>query len=132
MSDDLDQITSTFNRFSAAWKTNDAAAVAGFFAEDGSLVNPFGQRADGRAGVAAMYAEYFGGMLRGSSTTINVTRVRAVGHTHAFADGEQTIHAADGTVLLALRIAALLARDGGGWRIVDARPYTLATIPGES
>lgn len=129
MSAQLDQITSTFDRFSAAWKSNDGAAVAGFFVEDGALVNPFGQRADGRPAVAAMYSEYFGGMLRGTSTTISLTRVRAVEENHAFADGEQTIYAADGSVVLVVHLAALLRRDGNGWRFVDARPYTYETMP---
>src|SRR6266516_7630293 len=119
----FDQIKSTLDRFAAAWKTNDGATVAGFFAEDGSLINPFGQRADGRTAVAAMYAEYFGGMLRGTSTTINLASVRAVEQDHAFADAEQTINASDGSVVLVAHLAALLRREGDGWRFVDARPY---------
>jgi uncharacterized protein (TIGR02246 family) len=122
----LDQIKSTLDRFAAAWKTNDGATVAGFFVEDGSLINPFGQTAEGRTAVAAMYSEYFGGMLRGTSTTFNLAGVRTVEKDHAFADGEQTIHAADGNVVLVLHIAALLRRDGEGWRFVDLRPYVLA------
>jgi uncharacterized protein (TIGR02246 family) len=118
-----------FGLFAYAWKTNDATAVAGFFVEDGSLVNPFGQRADGRTAIAAMYSGYFAGMLRGTSTTINLATVRAVETNHAFADGEQTISAAGGEVVLVAHIAALLRRDRDGWRFVDARPYTLPTIP---
>lgn len=130
MSAHFDQVKSTFDRFSAAWKTNDGAAVASFFVEDGALINPFGQRADGRTAIAAMYSEYFGGMLRGTSTTINLTSVRAVENNHAFADGEQTIYAPDGKVVLVVHLAALLRRDGGGWRFIDSRPYAFATIPG--
>ncbi len=118
-----------FALFADAWKTNDATAVAGFFVEDGSLINPFGQRADGRTAVAAMYSEYFGGMLRATSTTFTLASVRAVETNHAFADGEQTISAAGGEVVLVAHMAALLRRDGDGWRFVDARPYTFPTIP---
>lgn len=124
MSVQFDQIKSTLDRFCAAWKTNDGATVAGFFVEDGSLINPFGERADGRTAVAAMYSEFFGGMLRGTSTTINLASVRAVEKDHAFADGEQTINAPDGNVVLVVHLAALLRRDGDEWRFVDARPYT--------
>lgn len=125
-----EQIKSTFDRLATAWKTNDGATVASFFAEDGALINPFGQRADGRAAIAAMYAEYFGGMLHGTSSTVKITNVRAVENNHAFVDGEQTIYAPDGSIVLAVHLAALLRRDGDGWRIVDARPYTFATRPG--
>ena len=130
MSAHFEQIRSTLDRFSAAWNANDGAAVASCFVDDGSLINPFGQRAAGRDAVAAMYTDYFGGMLRGSTTTIDLASVRDVENDHAFADGEQTIHAADGSVILAVHIAALLRRDGDGWRFVDARPYTYATMPG--
>jgi uncharacterized protein (TIGR02246 family) len=53
-----EQIESTYDRFCAAWKTNDGAKVAGFFAEDGARINPFGQRADGCAAVSAMYTAF--------------------------------------------------------------------------
>ena len=111
---------------STAWKTNDGPAVGGFFVEDGSLINPFGQRADGRAAISAMYAEYFGGMLSGTSTTFTLANVRGIENNHAFADGEQTISAPDGTVVLVVHLAALLRRDGDSWRLVDGRPYTFA------
>jgi len=122
----FDQVKSTLDRFSAAWKANNGATVADFFVEEGSLINPFGQRADGRTAVAAMYSEYFEGMLRGTSTTVNLASVRAVEQDHAFADGEQTINAPDGTVVLVAHISALLRRDGDGWRFVDSRPYAFA------
>jgi uncharacterized protein (TIGR02246 family) len=129
MSAHFGQIKSTLDGFSAAWKTNDGATVAGFFVEDGTLINPFGHRADGRAAVAAMYSEFFAGMLAGSSTTVDLASVRPVGDDHAFADGHQTINGPDGSAVLEVHIAALLRRDGDGWRFVDARPYTLAATP---
>lgn len=129
MSAHVDEITSSLDSFAAAWQTNDGAAVAGFFVEDGALVNPFGQRADGRTAVAAMYSEYFGGMLRGTSTTFDFASVRPVEDDHAFVDAEQTIHAPDGAVVLVVHLAALLRRDGEVWRFVDSRPYTFATLP---
>jgi uncharacterized protein (TIGR02246 family) len=125
-----DQIRAMFDRVAAAWAANDGRAVADFFTEDGSLINPFGQRADGRAAVAAMYAEYFAGMLRGTTTAVDLTSVRAVGDDHAFADAEQTIHAPDGRVVLAVHLAALLRREGEDWRFVDSRPYAVAPAPG--
>jgi uncharacterized protein (TIGR02246 family) len=125
----FDEIKAMFDGFAAAWKTNDAAAVAGFFTDDGSLVNPFGERADGRAAVEAMYAKNFQGLLRGSSTTIALSGVRVVETQHALADGDQIVYGSDGGVLFPLHCAVLLRRESGGWRIVDARPYVVATRP---
>jgi len=119
-----DAIKASLDRFCAAWQTNDGAAVGGFFTDDGSLINPFGQRADGRTAVAAMYTEYFAGMLRGTATTVTLASVRAVGPDYAFVDSEQTITGSDGSVVLTVHLAALLRREGQDWRFVDARPYT--------
>jgi hypothetical protein len=69
-------------------------------------------------------------MLRETSTTFSLASVRAVENNHAFADGEQTIHAPDGHVILVVHIAALLRREDEGWRVVEARPYTFAPVPG--
>jgi uncharacterized protein (TIGR02246 family) len=124
-----DTVLAFFKLFADGWKTNDGAVVASFFVEDGALINPFGQRADGRTAIAAMYSEYFGGMLRGTSTTFDLASVRAVETNHAFADGEQTISASSGEVVLVVHLAALLRRDGDSWRFVDARPYSFPAIP---
>lgn len=70
-----------------------------------------------------MYSDFFGGMLRGASTTVKLDSVRAVEGQYAFADGEQTTDAPDGKVVLVVHLAALLLRDADGWRFVDARPY---------
>jgi uncharacterized protein (TIGR02246 family) len=120
---------SAYDRLAVEWKTNQGAAVASAFVEDGALINPFGERADGRTAIASMYGEYFAGMLGGTTTSFRLSQVRAVESNHAFVDAEQTIHGRDGRVVLTVHLAAVLRRDGDGWRFVDARPYTLASKP---
>ena len=116
-------------KVATAWSANDGAAFAAFFTEDGSLINPFGERADGREALTAMYSEYFGGMLNGTTTSISLTRVRPIGPDHAFADAEQTIYAANGDVLMALHVVNLLRKDGDDWQLADSRPYTFPPPP---
>src|SRR5262245_15455208 len=130
MSTPVDPIKAVFEDFSAAWKSNSGAAVAALFVEDGALVNPFGQRANGRKAVEAMYAEYFGGMLHGTSTSFTLSSVRFVGNDHALADGEQIINASDGSIVLTVHLVTLLRRESAGWRFADARPYVFTAIPG--
>ncbi len=113
-------IVAFHDKLAAAWRANDAVAFAAFFTEDGSLINPFGERADGREALTAMYSEYFGGMLKGTTTSISLSQLRPVEPDHAFADAEQTIYAANGDVLMALHVVNLLRRDGGDWRLVDS------------
>lgn len=122
-------IASFHDKLAAAWRANDGVAFAAFFTEDGSLINPFGERADGREALTVMYSEYFGGMLKGTTTSISLSQLRPVEPDHAFADAEQTIYAANGDVLMALHVVNLLRRDGDDWRLVDSRPYAFPPPP---
>ena len=115
--------------FADAWRANDGPQLASFFTDDSSIVNPFGERADGSQAVAAMYTEYFGGLLRGTTTTIDHVSVRAIEGHHAFVDGEQTISASSGEIVMTVHLAALLRRSGPSWRFADARPYTFPALP---
>src|ERR1044071_9921784 len=82
MAADRASVQTFFDRAAQVWQANDGGAFAHLFAEDGSLINPFGERADGRGAVGAMYSEYFKGMLSGTSTSTTVQSVRAVGEDH--------------------------------------------------
>jgi uncharacterized protein (TIGR02246 family) len=130
MSDDRASVEAFYGTFTDAWKSNDAGQVAGHFAEDGTLINPFGQRADGREAVEAMYAEYFGTILRGSETSVRLDSVRSVEADHVFVDGDQSVVGSDGAALFELHISALSRRDGDSWRFVDVRPFTVLPPPG--
>ena len=129
MTQDGAQLDELFGLFDKSWEANDGEAVAGHFTADGSLVNPFGERADGRDAVAAMYSQYFGGMLAGTTISSTITSVRPVGDDHALVDGEQTITGSDGETVLAVRLCALLRRDGDAWCFADSRPYVVAAPP---
>ena len=129
MASNEDQIRSVVQRFSEAWNRNNGAEVGAFFTEDGCLINPFGERANGRASVGEMYTRYFGGILHGTTTAFSVGTIRMVEQSHAFLDGDQVVHAADGSVLLQVHVSALMRRETDGWRFVDARPHIVATRP---
>ena len=131
MSSSENTVAAFHQKLAAAWSANDGPAFAAFFTQDGSLINPFGERADGRAALSAMYSEYFGGMLKGTTTSISLTHSRSIGPDHAFADAEQTIYAANGDVLMALHVVNLLRKDGDDWRLVDSRPYGFPPPPAQ-
>lgn len=129
MGQDGTTVETFFEQFSHAWTLNDGGALAPFFVDDATLINPFGERADGRAAVGAMYTEYFGGMLRGTTTTLTLESVRVVENTHALCDAQQPVYGPDGAPILVVHLTALLRRDGDGWKFVDARPYTTPPLP---
>jgi uncharacterized protein (TIGR02246 family) len=122
-------VAAFFEKLAASWKANDGAEFAAHFTEDGSLINPFGERADGRAALAAMYTEYFGGMLAGTTTSISLTHLRSIDADHVLADAEQKVYAPTGEVILALHIVKLLRRSGDDWQMVDSRPYAFLEVP---
>ena len=122
-------VAAFFGKLAEAWDTNDGPAFAALFVEDGSLINPFGERADGRAALTSMYSAYFGGMLSGTTTSIVPGELRSIGVDHAFVDSEQTIYAENGDVLLALHVVNLLRKEGADWRLVDSRPYAFQPLP---
>ncbi|MGW4242383.1 SgcJ/EcaC family oxidoreductase [Nocardia sp. NPDC004722] len=126
---ELAGITAFLDRLTDTWKTNDGTALGDLFTPDGSLINPFGERADGRDAVAAMYSAYFQGMLGGTTTTCGLERVRAVSGEHALLDAEQVITAPTGEIALTVHLAALLRRDGDSWLFADCRPYVVAERP---
>lgn len=118
-----------FEKVATTWEENDGPAIAALFTEDGSLINPFGERADGRNALTAMYSEYFDGMLKGTTTSLTLTELRTVESNHALADADQTIYATNGDVVLTLHVVNLLRRDGSDWKFVDCRPYAYASVP---
>lgn len=115
--------------FAHAWSTAGGSALGACFTEDASLINPFGERAEGRAAVATMYDEYFSTILRATTTRVKLDALRAVGGDHAFVDVDQTILGSDGETVMAVHLCALLRHEDEGWKFVDSRPYTVATIP---
>lgn len=127
---DESSVVEFFDGLCKAWETNDGAELAKRFTDDGSLINPFGERADGRAAVSAMYTDYFSGLLAGTTSTFRLETVRAIDTDHVLTDGEQVISGPDGSAVLVVHLTALLRRVDGEWLTVDARPYALAEIPG--
>jgi hypothetical protein len=73
-----------------------------------------------------MHTEHVGAILHGTTTTVSVTALRAIGDDHALADADQMIYSADGDVILALHLVSLLTRQHGEWRFADSRPYAFS------
>lgn len=123
-------IAAFYARLTESWAANDGTAFAALYTEDGSLINPFGERADGRAALGAMYDAYFDGMLKGTTTSVEVTDVRKVGADHVLVDADQSVHAGNGDVVLAVHVVNLMRQEAGEWRLVDSRPYAYLEPPG--
>jgi len=117
-----------FDAHAGAWNAADAEQMAGAYAADGRLLDPFGGVADGVDAVTARFAEIHATVMRGTTTECTVETVRPLADQLAVVDGTQTVDgitAPDGTRLpeLSLHFTAVLRHDGDEWRIVECRPY---------
>lgn len=110
--------------FCQAWNHGDAAAVAQTYAADGRLINPLGDIYDGRQAVRDGYAEYFNGMLAGSTTEISIDDVRRLADGLFVIDGTQVVN---GAPLPPLHITVIVRESNGNADIVEFRPYAFLT-----
>jgi uncharacterized protein (TIGR02246 family) len=120
----------TIDAFVQAFNRYDAAAVASFWAEDGTLLNPVGNYGRGRAGVEKVFREDAQRVLGGATVSIEVRTARPVGSDHVLLDCEQearNCRMPDGTTgTMRLHLVVLAQRTADGWKWLDARPYRFA------
>jgi uncharacterized protein (TIGR02246 family) len=110
----------------AAWDKADPSAIAGFFAADGDFINPTGFHAQGRAAIAAFYAQAFAAGYAGSQGGFALKRTRTVAPGVMVVDGDWSIrgaHAPDGGARPDEQGAAtaILVQTGEGWRVAALR-----------
>ena len=110
----------------AAWDRADAAAIAAYFAPDGDFTNPTGFHAQGRADIAAFYAQAFAAGYAGSRGGLTLLRTRMVAPGVMLVDGEWSIRGARGPQGDARPgeqglATAVLVQSGGVWRIAALR-----------
>jgi uncharacterized protein (TIGR02246 family) len=75
---DEETITAQVMAFAAAWDKHDAKAMAALWAEDGDLVNPFGEIAKSRAEVEQLFADQHAGTMKGTTYAVSMRSVRMV------------------------------------------------------
>lgn len=114
--------------FEAAFSAHDAEKLGSLFSPDGSLINPMGERADGRDQVAAQFRKSFDGVLKGTKTRLDIKSARLVTPDVALVDVEQQLTGGspppNSPSPRTAHVVALLGKGGGGeWMFLDARPY---------
>jgi uncharacterized protein (TIGR02246 family) len=123
-------IKKTFKEVSEAWAAGDAAAIAGHFLKEGSLINPFGQEAWGRDEIQKVIASDLG-MMKGSTHTFDNFKFHFVLPGFALVDATGTVSGlknADGTAApdMSLHVYGALAQRGAKWFVLSLRPYAFA------
>ena len=110
------EIKARAEEFSAAWKKQDAAVVAGFYATDGELVTGQGRTYSGREAIEEALRGAFDGGLKDSTFKWTVEKVKLVKPVVAIVDYDAEIKGADASAEgMKFHIVAVMVKQGGKW-----------------
>jgi uncharacterized protein (TIGR02246 family) len=123
-------IKAAFKAFSEGWAAGNAKTLSSQFLPDGSLINPFGQEANGRAEIEKLIGADLA-MMKGSTHSFEISKVRFVLPGFALVDATSTLSGlkmADGTAAMdaTIHVYVALAMRGSKWFIMALRPYAFA------
>ena len=129
------EIAQRWQKFSDAWGRGDAAGRAALWAEDASLINPFGVEAHGRPEIQKVFEMETAGFAKGTTHTFSNFKYRFLTPSIAAVDATGEIKGIAGTdgspmPTVTVRVFAILTKHGGKWEIKDARPEIFASMPG--
>jgi uncharacterized protein (TIGR02246 family) len=127
-------IDSLNQEFVAAWNVHDAKKMASFWAENGDLINPFGRKGSGRAGVEKIFEAEHGGEMKASTYKIESMSVRELTADVALGDWECVVTgmvdpAGQPLPPFTHHAAVVYVKQGGRWWIAAGRPYAFVPPP---
>jgi uncharacterized protein (TIGR02246 family) len=125
---DEDAIKQTMQSFVQSWNKHDAKAMSENWLENGDAINPAGRVARGRAEVEKLFMDEHSTMMKSSTATMDVTHVNMLADGVALVDMEMKITgmtSPEGKAMppMPLHVAAVMKKDGGSWKLSNARPY---------
>src|SRR5437899_10384094 len=128
------QVRARCQEFAAAWNRHDAKALAGFWAPDGDLINPFGRMAKGRADVEKLFTDEQAGIMKGTTFTITGMTVRLLEPDIAVTDWDVEIsgmQSPEGTAMPVLKthVNSVMMKKSGQWWVVAGRPVIYQSAP---
>ena len=128
-------IESLNQEFVTAWNAHDTKKMAAVWAEDVDLIDPFGQKAIGRAAVEKLFQAVHSGEMKASTYKIESASIRELNPSTAVGDWEIVITGMmdpDGKPLPAVRhhAVAVYVKVAGHWWIGAGRPYVFSVPPG--
>lgn len=119
--------------FAAAWGRHDAKAMAAFFAEDGTLINPGGRLAVGRGEVERLFADEQSTFMAKTTLDVRVARVDRVTGDVVLVLWDALLHGAIGPDGKASdvnhQVTVVERRTADGWEVVAARPVVYLPPP---
>ncbi len=135
VADDEVGVKAAFDRFSQAWGAGDAKARAAVFTNDGSVINPFGKEAWGRAEITKLFEMENETIAKGTTHVFDNFKIAFVMNTIAFVDCDGTISglkspAGDAMPDQKTHVFVVAVKRSKDWQFRYARPTIFATMPG--
>ena len=128
-------INKVWQEFSDSWARGDATGRAKLWAENGTLITPFGQEAKGREAIQKVFEQESAGFAKGSTNTLSNFSYRFLTPNLAEVDATGEImgaKGADGAPMppMKVHVFAVMTKMNGKWEMQDARPYMIMPQPG--
>ncbi len=126
------EIQATADSFVAAFKTRDAAALAGHWAPGGVYINEDGQRFEGRETIQSEYEKLFAEIPEGVQLRVEIDSVRSINPQTVIEEGRVALTPqSPGAVRVMSRYTAVHAKHNDGWLLADVRD-TRVELPPET
>ena len=127
-------IKKMFSTFDAAWAKGDGVGRASIFSSNASVINPFGQVANGMGEITKLFNDEMAGPLKGTMHTATVTSITMLAPTVAMIDCDLKLTGmrnADGkpTADLNMHGVFVATKMDGKWMMTVARPYAFLPMP---
>lgn len=125
------------SEFVGAWNAHDATRMASIWADDGDLINPFGQKANGRAAIEKLFDAEQAGVMKATTYKIESFSVRELDRRTAIGDWEAVLTGLtdrNGNPIPPFRhhVSTVYVEQGGHWWVAAVRAYAFQPIPGTS
>lgn len=104
------------SNLASAWNRGDAGAFARSFRSDGTFTNVNGTTFEGHDAFEQRHREIFSGLLKGSTTTMNVRRARLIRADVAVVDVECSTTVPSGQSIQS-KLLLVLSMEQGEWTI---------------
>ncbi len=120
-------------RFNDAFNHLDAKEFASCWADDGTVLNPFGNFGKGRDGIERVFHEDAERFLEGARTTVTIVGARRIADDCMFLDLDhdvQNYKGLDGSRRPEkMHVAVIAQKHGDDWKWLDARAYFIRDRP---
>ena len=128
-------LQATLTRFNDAFNRREPKAFAAFWTDDGTLWNPLGHHAEGRAAVERLYREDGMKMYEGATASFTVTAVRKLRDDCLLVDFDndvQNFRRPDGSRgPVKMHVTIVTVRKGADWQWQDVRAFGFMPRPPE-